>query len=312
LSPLRLVADIGGTNARFVWVEEAGRLGPFWSTRVAEHASFMSALEAFLAEAGEGKRDRIGEVAVAAAGPVDAGEVQLTNAPWRIREAEIAQVLPGAGIKLYNDLEAAALALPFLEPQDVAPIGPPRQLDPGARLLVVNVGTGFNSAAAIPLGSGRWASCPSESGHMSLTVQSDEERRVIETIGTEAPTVETVLSGAGFVDLYRALGGAAAHTAETIIERHAEDSAAREAVRLATIWLARVAGDLVLAAGAWGGVCLTGGIVNSWRAVADMDLFIQTFVAKGKMRTRMSTVPAVVIQRRNLALMGLSRAHLHG
>lgn len=314
MSAVRLVADIGGTNARFVWGDGAGEVGPLWSTQVAHHATFMQALEAFLAEKGEGKKEQVEDVAVAAAGPVDGGEVKLTNAAWRIREAEIAALLPNARVKLFNDLEAAALALPYLEPDDVAPIGEGPPLDPSRRLLVVNVGTGFNSATAMPLGPERWASCPSESGHMSLTVLSEEERRVVERIGDAAPTIETVLSGAGFVDLYRAVGGGAEATdsTESIIDRHSEDATAREAVRLATIWLGRIAGDLVLATAAWGGVCLTGGIVKSWHAVADMDLFRRSFVAKGKMRERMSTVPTVVIQRHNLALLGMARAHLHG
>lgn len=311
MSRARLVADIGGTNARFAWVDADGALSPSWATPVADHETFMSALRAFLDQE-PGPQAR--EAAIAAAGPLDQGEIRLTNAPWRIREADVAEALKGARVRLLNDLEAAALALPHLEPADLAPVGPPRPLDPGTRMLVVNVGTGFGAATAIPLGSGRWVACPSESGHMSLSVLSAEERAVVRKLGVEAPVTEDVLSGAGVVALYRALSGDGAgqgdDTAEAIIERFDQDPVSREVVRLVTDWLGRIAGDLVLATAAWGGMCLVGGIVESWRHVADISAFHRAFTAKGKMTPRMLQVPAAMILRGNLALLGLSRVHL--
>ncbi len=310
MSRARLVADIGGTNARFAWVDADGTLSSPWATPVAAHDTFMAALHAFL-DREPGPLPR--EAAIAAAGPLDKGEVRLTNAPWRIREAEVAEALAGARVRLFNDLEAAALALPHLEAADVAPVGPPRPLDPGTRMLVVNVGTGFGAATAIPLGPRRWVACPSEAGHMSLSIVSAEERALLEKLGVEAPVTEDVLSGAGVMALYRVLSGERTRddeTAEAIIERFDHDPVAREVVRLVTDWLGRIAGDLVLATAAWGGVCLVGGIVESWRHVADVSAFHRAFAAKGKMTFRMMQVPAVVILRGNLALLGMSRVHL--
>jgi glucokinase len=122
--------------------------------------------------------------------------------------------------------------------------------------------------------------------------------------------VEDALSGERFPLLYRCLGGALADEdkAETIVQRCARDDAACEAIRLFTIWLGRVCGDLVLATTSWGGVFLTGGLVESWRMVADMDLFRAAFTDKGKMSTHMQRVATVLVRRQNVALLGLARA----
>lgn len=306
MTGLRLVADIGGTNARFAWVEADGAPGAVWSAPVSAHTSFTEALAAFVAEAGRGRMP--GEIAIAAAGPVDGDRVQLTNAPWLIEAREVADALDGAKVTLFNDLEAVALALPYLRRGDWTAVGPPLQAVARRRLLAVNVGTGFGAATAIPVGADGWVACPSEAGHMALAERNTPEWSLLDRLN--AVSVEDVLSGERFVSLYRALGGAShdADRPEDIIARAPGDAQAGEAVRLFTRWLGGVSGDLVLATASWGGVFLTGGLVESWRHVADTELFRAAFTGKGKMSQRMSTVPSVVLMRKYAALLGLARA----
>ncbi|MFN3450194.1 MAG: glucokinase, partial [Roseococcus sp.] len=104
-----LLADIGGTHARFARAE-GGRPGEVLTLRVAEHARFEEALA--LARARLGSPPRF---LCAVAGPVEAGRAALTNAPWVIEAA----TLPFAEVRLLNDLEAMAWALPVLAPGEV-------------------------------------------------------------------------------------------------------------------------------------------------------------------------------------------------
>lgn len=304
----RLVADVGGTNARFAVVDAEGVMRPSWATAVSAHPTFNDALRCFLRQIDGDVR--LGEAAIAAAGPVDGEDVQLTNARWHIRSSEVSTALAGARVRLFNDLEAVALALPHLDSADLAPVGAALPVRPRQRLLAVNVGTGFGAATAIPIGAAQWIACPSEAGHMSFAVRDERERSVLERLAGES--VEDALSGEHFVALYSSAGGEArpGDRPEDIMERCADDRAAQEAVRLFTLWLGRVCGDLALATASWGGVFLTGGVLQSWRRVADAKLFRSAFSDKSKMRARMAGVATVFVKRRNVALLGLARASL--
>lgn len=307
----RLLADIGGTNARFAYGTAEGAITAFEQCRVADFPTFEAALETWLSGAGAGFRPRW--AAIAAAGPVIEGEVKLTNAPWRLRAADISDCLGGAKVSLFNDLEAVGHALPHLSADDVVAVASAMPPPGAARRLAVNVGTGFGAAVAIPLKSGGWTVCSSEAGHMTLGAGTGDEAPVLQRLASGGPaSVEDALSGAGLVALYRALADAhgEAATPEAVFARSHEDTAARKAVALFTRWLGRVAGDLALATASWGGVYLTGGLIRSWRPVGDLAAFRAAFEAKGKMRARMAAVPTVAITHEQVALLGLAHAEL--
>jgi glucokinase len=168
-------------------------------------------------------------------------------------------------------------------------------------MIAVNVGTGFGAAAVI-WRDGRWYTCPSESGHMTLGA--------VDAVALPADTsVETVLSGNGLAKLYARLTGGrhiAAQQASDVLAMAGRDAAAARTVELFTDILGRVAGDLALATAAWGGVYLCGSVATGWAAIADAGRFRAAFVRKGPMRPRMLKVPTAVIRRDNVALFGLA------
>jgi glucokinase len=301
----RLVSDIGGTNVRF------GRAGPDgapFSVRafhVGEHVDFASALDRYLAETGgEGC---VG-AAIGAAGPVDEGVVQLTNAPWVLREGDISRHLAGSPVRIVNDLEAVAHALPHLGRDDLAPLGPVTMADRSRPLLALNIGTGFGAASIAATGSS-WFARPSEAGHMSLVGLDDAERAAL----AGCDTVEDLLSGRGVVALYDRLSlgrGAGLAHAGLVLDRAATDPAAGRAVELVTGVLGRVAGDLVLATGAWGGCLFCGSVAASWALAADIAAFRTAFERKGPMSARMAQVYTGLITRGDIALYGLARMPL--
>ena len=303
----RLVADVGGTHVRFARALADGRLADWDERATAGHPEFADALGAYL-EAVGGAGDCNG-AAIAAAGPPSGDEIKLTNGVWTIRRSEVSRRLGGAPVRLFNDLEAAALAIPWLDAGDLIPVVTPGRTPSGeGARLAVNVGTGFGGAALVPVPGG-WASLAAEPGHMTLGATSAEELALRTGARPPVRSVEDALSGAGLVSLYRFFAGTETdvRTSQQILARTGADSAAARATETFTVLLGRVAGDLVLAAGAWGGIYLFGGVVEGWQAVADADLFRAQFTAKGKMADRMATVPVHVVTNDAAPLIGLAR-----
>lgn len=309
----RLVADVGGTHVRFARAPGDGRLADRAEWETAGHAAFADALAAYLGEVGGAAS--CSDAAIAAAGPVSGDAVKLTNGTWTIRRDEVAGLLGGVPVRLFNDLEAAALAIPWLEPADLLPAGAPhsapnRAPDAGGARLAVNVGTGFGAAALVAVPGG-WQSIAAEPGHMTLGATTEEEWALRTVARPPVTSVEDALSGGGLVALHRFFAGAApaadGPSAHDVLASAADDPAAGRAMRLFTVLLGRVAGDLVLAAGAWGGVYLFGGVVEGWHAAADTRLFREHFASKGKMSGRMGSVPVYVVVNEAAPLIGLAR-----
>src|SRR6185437_5306091 len=81
-----ILADIGGTNARFALLED-GQVVARETYAVAEHASPVDAALAFLRGPAAGRRPNAAAIAVA--GPVAGGRVAMTNAHWTVDETDL-------------------------------------------------------------------------------------------------------------------------------------------------------------------------------------------------------------------------------
>lgn len=297
MSGSRIVVDAGGTNVRFAAARDGG-VSEIRSYPAKQFPTLVTGLALYLLESGQTVEDGI---AIGAAGPVDDGRVQLTNAHWQIDERAVAAAFGNCCVRLVNDVEAVAHALPALAPGDVEVIGPAWR-DASARraMLALNVGTGFGAAAIVPANGG-WAAVPGEAGHMSLAN------------GVSA-SVEDVLSGRGLNAIYatRNPSHSAGRGAAGLFEDAKTDAGARQTIEDFGTLLGKVAGDLVLATGAWGGVYLCGSVAEAWHAAGAPGQFRRTFEAKGAMSARIKTVHTGCIVRPNIALAGLARVPLGG
>ncbi len=302
----RLVSDVGGSNVRFARCHSRHDLADKRAYATRDFPSFYAALDAYLAATGGPEGCELAAIGVA--GPIDRDHVKLTNSDWTIEAAKVEAHLGGGRTKLVNDLEAVALALPHLREEELAPIGGGRR-DAAKRgtMLALAAGTGFGGAMAFPSGDD-WASHPGEPGHMSIGARSPEE---LTWIGN-AHSVENILSGRGVAQLYERVAGRTAAPAATgldaaeIFARAGEDEFAAETVRVYSTLLGRVAGDLVLAAAAWGGVYLCGSVVGGWAATGGRQYFRAPFEDKGAMSERMKQVYSGIITRDDVALVGLT------
>lgn len=288
---MRLVADIGGTNARFALAAADGRLAEIQVLPVNDYPDFASALGAYL---GEGRA--ISSAAIAAAGPCDGEAISLTNSPWRIVAEDVSTMLGGVPVRLLNDLEAVALALPHLASENIEAIAHAPLPEQNFPMLAVNIGTGFGAAVAIPIGAGCVA-LATEAGHMSLIPATPGE----DTLMRSVRTAEDAFSGPGYIRLFGAQRGEDGEIIHPIL-----DEATAEQRRLYSRIFGRFIGDLVLATGAWGGVWFSGGVVTDFQRIFDCEEFLRALRRKGPMSARMEHVPILRITADAPALKSLA------
>jgi glucokinase len=306
-----LLADIGGTNARFAILEH-GKLGCFATVPVADFASPEDAARAYLAKEGRGHAPKA--AAIAAAGPVVEGKVALTNASWTVDGAALRAALRLRSAAVVNDFAALAWSLPALAASDVRAIGRGSSVA-GATAAVLGPGTGFGVAALLREGE-RESVLVGEGGHATLAGENRREDALIEALRAVLGhlSVERVLSGDGLGHLYDAvvaLDGIAApkrRAAEIVARALSGDCiASARALELFCAFLGGVAGNLALTFGACGGVYIGGGMVPHFVEYLARSPFRERFEAKGRMRAYLAAVPTRVIVNPHPAFLGLER-----
>lgn len=155
-----LLADIGGTNARFALLAD-GKLSPIAHMAVGDFGTFQQALAAYLDATGQAGPIR--HAVFAASGPIQNGRCALTNNSWIIDAAELCSDDGFSSVRLINDLEAVAWALPRLPPSSLLQLGG-RERVAGALLAA-----GGPSRAAVDMFS---AMLGSVAGNLALAVSA--------------------------------------------------------------------------------------------------------------------------------------------
>ncbi|MFD1539542.1 glucokinase [Nonomuraea guangzhouensis] len=255
-----LVADIGGTNARFGLVTSPGARPSHVAVLAgAEYDTLPEAVAAYLAEHAGGVRP--GAACLAVAGPVEGDRYTLTNSAWSGSASDLG--LPYA--VLLNDFEALAVSLPHLEPGDLASLGGPEPAH-GVK-AVLGPGTGLGVAGLVPADGG-WTPVPGEGGHVTVPVFDDREREIVRALragGLDHVVAEHVLSGPGLVRLHRALAEVNGVNPPSLsvsdIVARLDDSLCAETVEVFCGMLGSFAGNVALTLGARGGVYLGGGVL---------------------------------------------------
>lgn len=293
----RLLVDLGGTNTRVGLGDQSGLLRDTIRTLPnTGHESLADLLDVYLGDLRPGP---LRALCAGVAGPVRAGTAQLTNHPWRIKAAELANVTGADHVHLVNDLQAQAWALDDLAPAALDPLFPGLP-DPGGPRLVLGLGTGCNIAVAHQGADGLLVP-PSEFGHTTLP-DALEFRALYDALRDRHPPVpvEAALSGPGLVALHRHLTG------ETLTSHQIITTAPRETLTLFSTLLGLVAGNLCLAHMATGGLYLIGG---TGRAIAPHlgPEFRAHFVARGPYAPILRDIPVTLVTDDSAALTGLHR-----
>lgn len=314
-----LVADIGGTNARFAYAERSADgdvdISHLLLLETDGFPSFAAALKEFLAETGELE---IQAAAVCGAGPVvrnaDGASIDLTNCDWRLTEKDLAAETGVDAVAVVNDFAAIACSLPLLKEDELRQIGG-GTVDPGGPRGVLGAGTGLGVAGLVPDGDGEFALVDGEGGHADLAPATPKEMAIYEVLMRKhgSVTAETLLSGSGLEAIHDALcelegaAGETVHAAE-IATRAATggEPICKESVEHFTRWLGAASANLALTLGTSGGIYIAGGIVPRWGGLFDGQIFRERFEDRPKMKSYLEKIPTFVVNTPDPALKGLA------
>jgi glucokinase len=309
----RLLADIGGTYARFTVEVAPGLFEQTASLRCAEHADFHAAVSAYLASLPPEQAARIEHAAVAIANPVEGDEVRMTNYHWRFSIEQMRQRLALSSLVVVNDFTALAMSLPRLAPNQRRQVGPGVAREHSV-VGLLGAGTGLGVSGLIPVDDG-WVALGTEGGHTSFSPRDEREIAILRHGMTRYPHLshERLLSGPGLELIDQALRARAgapplALSAPEITRRALEgtDPVCVETLEAFCTMLGTAAANLAVTLGAFGGVYIGGGIVPRLGSYFDRSPFRARFEDKGRFTEYVKGIPTYVITAEHATFMGAS------
>ncbi|MFJ4141374.1 glucokinase [Pseudomonas sp. NPDC089734] len=306
---LALVGDIGGTNARFaIWEDD--RLHSIRVFPTIDYAGPEQAIEIYLQDL-ELQPGDVGFVCLAVAGPVDGDEFYFTNSHWQLSRSKFCENLKVDELLLINDFTAMALGMTRLRDDEYLTIchgiGKPDR-----PRVVIGPGTGLGVGTLISLGDDRWTALPGEGGHVDLPIGTAREALLWARLMAEHEHVsaETVLSGAGLLQLYQVscalddiepvLKSPAAITSAAV----AGDPVAVGVLDQFCVFLGRVVGNNVLTLGGLGGVYIVGGVIPRFVDFFTHSGFKRALAEKGVMSDYFKGLPVWLVTAEYPGLMG--------
>ncbi len=323
-----LAGDIGGTKTNLAIFQVASSLqmplaeATFPSN---QYTSLEELVEEFLAQVDY----KVTRAAFGVAGPVVAGQATITNLPWRINANRLKERFNLASVRLMNDLEAIANAVPFLKQGDLHTLNA-GQTAVNGNIAVIAPGTGLGEAFLTWDGV-RYHAHASEGGHADFAPTTGRQMGLLRYLQTRCQHVsyERVCSGKGIPNIYDFLkedGEAeeptwlAQQLATTDDRTPAIVNAALNKERPSQLCAATLdtfiailgaeAGNLALKVMASGGIYLGGGILPRILSALKNDQFMSAFQAKGRFASLLKQMPVHIILNPKSALLGAACAGL--
>jgi glucokinase len=313
-----LAGDIGGTNTRLGLFERLPDRPRLITARVFSTLAYrdLSAIISAFASDEAVHGTKVEAACFGVAGPVAGDTAELTNVRWHVDAGQVAKAFDIPRIRLLNDLQAMANAIPVLEASEVHVLQE-GEAEGRGNIALIAAGTGLGEALLHNV-NGRFIPAASEGGHADFAARTEREidvlRDLIQRFGRAE--VESVVSGPGLVNLHRVT-----HVAPCVavdVEKAADAPAAIstaalekrchaciEALALFVDAYGAEAGNLALRSVATGGVFVGGGIAPKiLPAVAD-GRFMHAFCDKAaRFREMLSKIPVKVILDDEAGLLG--------
>ncbi|OAB60314.1 hypothetical protein AY599_05715 [Leptolyngbya valderiana BDU 20041] len=318
-----LVADIGGTNARFALADLDADQRPdlhheqkFSADRF---ASLQQAARHYLGSVSD--HHPIRRAAIAVASPVNGEVIRLTNRAWSFSRDELQQALGLDELLVLNDFGAAARSIPALVDEEKLVLHHGRHDGPRAPISVIGPGTGMGVALITQFEHENWHVIETEGGHVSYAPQGSEERMIHDWLSARhgRVSVERILSGNGLGRIHAALSDRAPGKTATpneelleparIVEQAlaGDDLIARRALARFCAVLGSFAGDCALIHGS-STVAIAGGIAPRFASFLSASAFVERFLDKGRFAAWLEAVRVVLVMHPEPGLLGAALA----
>lgn len=307
-----IVADIGGTNARFALVtgkdQQKYQLEHIQVLKAAQYPSCAEALQFYLSTL-NGIKPRAACLAIA--GPVNGDLVRMTNLSWQFSCTEMAQQFGFEQFLAMNDFAAVAAACSQITDDHLITVKP-GVAHSDATKAVFGPGTGLGVAGLVN-SNGYWIPVPCEGGHVNLAPSTAFEADVIKAAMSKHGHVsaEVFISGPGLVNLYQAIclvrGAAEQALLPADITRGAlqeQDELCLETLHTFCSFAGSFAGNLALTYGATGGIYMAGGILPRLSDFLVSSAFAERFQSKGVMSHYVADIPAQLMVHPETAFVG--------
>jgi len=321
-----LAGDIGGTKTVLALYAEEGGLEAGSLAEKRYRSGDYETLEDIIEEFLHGK-ETPAAACFGVAGPVNEQKSQITNLPWRISADAIAGRFSIARVKLVNDLEALASAVPHFGEDDLHTLHT-GQAVPHGTIGVVAPGTGLGTAFLVWTGSD-YQAMPSEGGHATFSPHTDLEIELLQFLKQRYQHVsfERVCSGKHLPNIYEFLRERKAYTEPGWLKEKLEKTADRTPVivgaalenkasictatlDLFVATLATAISNMAITILPRGGIYLGGGIPPRILERLEQPDFIEAVAHKGRFFEMTSKIPVRVIMRPGAALSGVARIGL--
>ena len=311
-----LVGAIDGETVSFALVKgDDARLQALREYKTDQFPTFTDALQSYTRE---NQLSTAGlPIGLAVAGVTRGDTITLPNCRWYLSVSGIKSFVAHEPLVL-NDFESIAWSLAGIAPGRLKPVGSaaPRAVEPGRTFLVVGTGPGLGTAMLAVGAGGKPTVFAGEGGHSSFSPQNGEEDALLAALRAKHGHVsfERLLANFGLQNIYAFVGERQGRkseppAAETIVAAaQRADAQARAAVDLFTSILGAFVGNVVLATGTFDGVFLVSPLLGQMLPFLGGPRFRAAFVAKGRMRKAMETVPIAFADQHHARLEGVAAA----
>lgn len=320
-----LAGDIGGTKTELaVYSSQGGLRRPVTKERFASRD--FPGLEAIIQKFLSRHEIPIDRAAFGVAGPVVGGRAEITNLPWVMEEAALAQSLGVQPVCLLNDVTAFANAVAVLAENDLHVIQKGIPAAEGT-MAVAAPGTGLGEAFLVWDGTG-YRAFASEGGHADFAPAGPGQSGLLAYLADRYDHVsyERVCSAMGLANIYEYFkhagftgnsdcpAGQIAAGQDPVpgiirsaLDKNRPCGLCRKTLEMFVSVLGAEAGNMALKTMATGGLYLGGGIPPRILPLLESGVFLNAFVQKGRMADLMKKIPVSVILHPEAALLGAAR-----
>ena len=321
-----LVADIGGTNARFAYQEkDNGKLNNFTYLKCADFENIYDAIEYYQ----QTNNLDIENMSIALASHTTKDSIKFTNNHWKFKQSEIFKYFSLNKLIFVNDFVAQCLSLAsfyknisqnkllnkkILNVYNLKTIknGTPIK---NAPLLVTGPGTGLGVCTLLNINNYPLA-IEGEGGHSSFAPNSDLEIELLQYLRKKYDHVsnERIVSGSGIEEIYEFICFKHKSPFENlkapIIGENAlnGEPKAYETIKLFFSIFGTIISSVILINGAQSGVVIAGGITPKLHSILNESDFELNFLNKGRRYDYVKTVPIWLTENNNNGLIGASKA----